>query len=151
MYYTFLEKQLARKKPFHQKVLHFQYDVPLSQLRKIFDFWRGEINHPLMMATDCSDTGRNLPVKDKAILDESFWRPEHIERKAVGIFDETEAFYLRIEIDSIESAHEADEICGNFFLFADEGQLLKVANEFKAGCGQLIIEGTADYLVLLED
>ena len=146
MYYLFREKQRLRKKPFHQKVLHFQYDVPLSQVKRLFDFFTETTGGKLFMAEDCS-----VAVQERFAYNKDIWTPCDDERKMYGVFDEAETFYIRLEIDSVDNTRCFEEVCGNMFLFAEETVLFETGESFKAGCGQLVVEGTADYFALLED
>ena len=146
MYYSFREKQQVRKKPFHQKVLHFQYDVPLSQVKNLFDFFVATTEGNLLMAEDSSAV-----VKEYFAYNKDIWTPFNDERKTYGVFDECGTFYVRLEIDSMSNTQRSEDVCGNIFLFAEETILSNVGNHFKDGCGQLVIEGAADYFALLED
>ena len=146
MYCSFFEKQHLRRKPFHQKVLHFQYDVPLSQVKKLFDLFIKTTGGILFTAED-----RSIAVKERSRYNEKIWDPSYDERENYGVFDENETFYMRLEIDSLNNTTVAEEVCGNLFIFAEETTLYKLADCFKVGCGQLAIEGTADYFALLED
>ena len=150
MYHTFFLKRLSRKRPFHQKVLHFQYDIPIRHLREAFDICLQSVGQPLYMAEDRTGTDAVYFVQIKAELDDTPWTPEE-SRRSMGIFGATDSYYIRLEIDSKYNETNIDDVCGNLFLFSDEQVLLQVAENLKTFCGQVILESTADYYMLLED
>ena len=100
----------------------------------------------LLMAEDSSAI-----VKEYFAYNKDIWTPFNDERKTYGVFDECGTFYIRLEIDSMSNTQRSEDVCGNIFLFAEETILSSVGNHFKDGCGQLVIEGAADYFALLED
>lgn len=150
MYYTLFEKKLLRKRPFHQKVLHFQYDIPLRNLRKAFNICVRMIGQPLFMTEECSDCEKAVPAKQKLSFDESVWIPSD-ENKSLGLFDESETFYIQLDIGSKNNEKDIEALCGNLYLFAEEDDLAAISGKLQADCGQVILESAADYFILLED
>ncbi len=146
MYFTLLEKRLRGKAPFHQKVLHFQYEIPLSNLKKAFY----DVTSSKGSLFQCNDTLEETPIKtvDKIPFSEEVFQQNGV---VCGIFDEYESFYIRLVIDPAENANSNEEVCGNFYLFASDEMIYEIGKHLGCTYGQLVLESTADHFALLAD
>ena len=147
MYTTLRKKWICGKAPFHQKVLHFQYEKPIDNLRKAYNDITSQFDNALWTCTDTQD-GILLDATVKTLFS-----PQIFEElgNVYGIFDETETYYIRLVTEPEENAKENEPHCGNLYLFACDEMLFKISKQLGSTYGQLVLESTADYFALLSD
>ena len=147
MYISLFQKCLHKKAPFHQKVLHFQYEIPIVNLKNAF---RDIASITKSLLWVCKDTLDGTPIKTECkepFSEEVF----NINGNTLGVFDTEETYYIRLVIEPPENAVPHESICGNLYLFGNDELLYKVGERLGSTYGQLVLESTADHFALLSD
>lgn len=139
------------KPPFHQKVVRSNYEIPESLLKKCV-----EIALEDRAALQCCDdylevsyqvVGSAQSISKQDLLTHFIQLAQKPRGTALGIFDESLSFYLRVFLAPKEEFAPGAEACGGFEFFGGEERMRQVHRIF---CNTIdahfIIEGAKTYL-----
>lgn len=139
------------KPPFHQKVVRCNYEIPEPMLKKCVELSLKDASE-LFCCDDYLEISYQVEESARCISkQELLARFTELVQKprgtALGIFDESHSFYLRVFLAPKEEFLPREEACGEFELFGGEERMRQVHRTFcDTVDAHFIIEGAKTYL-----
>ncbi|MBZ4647581.1 MAG: hypothetical protein JG777_3070 [Clostridia bacterium] len=163
MYDKVYGRLLRCMSPFHHKVLRFNYDLPLEQLKEILKTIVEIIDQSYNLDIICKSQDRleydgrackgykELTLSElKTIFDNEQllynFGNEHAWMK-VGLFSEKLDWYLRIFIEDEKNLSRLEPKIGNVEVYACDDVIAKIAKQLEdQTVGHMLIEGAKKYI-----
>lgn len=158
MYRTMYQKAKEDLPPFHQKVLHFNYPIPIGEIYQAICccFEAVGAEQELIVSPDFLEC--DIPVTNEAdtVPREHFYQAvfSHVipmgkkyPGAGTGVFDRSENWYLRLFSEDLEDVGTGEFLCGNFELYASDSVLQAAAQAVSKKIeGHLLTEGAKKYI-----
>lgn len=157
MYNKVFKRYISYNVPFHQKVLRFNYDVPLDSVIKavkiiLLSVSSGEIfvcRDNLEYSTETLDFAEKLQKQELLHrIENNIWefKAENSMVKT-AFFDKEITFYLRLFIDDKGNKSHNEEYSGNIMLFTSDSAIFPICEKIsKEISAHILLDGAKNYL-----
>ena len=157
MYQDIYERWVGYRVPFHQRVMHFNYDVPVSLLHIALEVILSNVPSDLFLIspdyfeyngkmTDQKKQYKKHTILEKIeVLNDEYQCQNEMVK--VGIFDKSLTFYLRFFIEKIENIGIDEEKVGNIELYSCDAFIFHIYKLLSSKMSaHILIESAKNFL-----